>query len=70
MGACSWGIMLASFLLHGGVPPGMAVFSLCCAKSVVSVVTVLVCDMCRFESQLCAVLLYAVCSLSLCYVQS
>ena len=38
MGACGWGIMAAMFLLYGWVPPGMTAFSLCSAKSVVSVV--------------------------------
>ena len=37
MGACGCRTMVASFLLHDVVPaPGMAVFSQCYAKSVVS----------------------------------
>ena len=54
--------MVAPFLLHVLFPPGMAVFSLCYAKSVVSV-------MCSFIVCYMQILVSVVCSFSLCYVQ-
>ena len=64
MGAYIWGTMTAALLLHGLVPPlGMAVFSLCYAKSVVSVVS-------GFSVCYEQILVSVVSIFSLCYVQS
>ena len=62
MGACGWGFMVASFILHCCGAAEMAVVILCYAKYVVSVV----CDLCQCYEQIVD---SVVCSVNPCDVQ-